>query len=310
MLPKSQTIFQTLSVFFKSWGWFWKLLVWAIIPLAVIAYLTWMNNRFTIEQDQVFFADPSFFLISLSLHILIVHFFSSFIRGVMATAYGARVKSFSIGLRWGLIPRFQFQISGMDELSRKQQLWLYSSTLIFRLYLFIFGTFVWYWNSGTASSLKTWGIILANLGLLSFLIGVLPIRPTAPGVKIGCLLCNKSRNYPQQLLRRTLKTLNSLIRNPASVFSLPREVWLLLLAGGTIAAMFGFVLFRLVFRISTKLADVIPDILGQSTSYVILALILWLFLKSFRTKLSQRGKMEKKTLSSDEIQLLLKSLGS
>ena len=295
MLPKSPTIFQTLSVFFKSWEWFWKLLVWAIIPLAIIAYLTWINNRFTIEQDQVFFADPSFFLLSLGLHILIVHFFSSFIRGVIATAYGARVKSFSIGLRWGLIPRFQFPIGGMDELNRKQQLWLYGSILIFRLYLFIFGTFVWYWNSGTASNLKTWGIILANLGLLSFLIGILPIRPTAPGVKIVCLLCNKSRNYPQQLLRRTFKTLKLLIRNPASVFSISREVWLLLLTGGGIAAMFGFVLFRLVFRISTKLAKVMPDILGRSTSYVILAVILWLFLKSFRTKFSQKGNMKKKS---------------
>ena len=295
-----EALFVFISSFLQPVSYLFRFSVWALIPLLVIASFTWGKNQFIIEQNASLTAQPSSFLFSLALHILLINFFSQTLRSIVASVYGIRVTDFGMRLRWGLIPVFYYQSQGINNLNSPQQIWIYGSILIFRLYIFVFGTWLWYANSGTSSILTIWGIIFANLGLLSFLNGAIPIRPNSPGAKLLCLCLGKPINYPKKLIKRTFKSIFSLIRNPTKAYFLsPQEVGVLL-SGLVIAGVLCLVVTRIILRLATGLIEDIPALFGRSTFYVILTLLVLLFLnywKGLLTKTTQRKKKKKQQIN-------------
>ena len=301
-LGNPEKLFQVLASLFQPWSLFFKLSTWALIPLVVIASFTWMKNQFIIQQNLALTSQPTSFLFGLILHILIINFFTQLIRSIVASVYGLKVTDYGMRLRWGIIPIVYFQNLGLNELNRRQQLWLYGSTLIFRLYIFVLGTFVWYSHSGTASILTTWGIIFANLGLLSFFHGALPIRPTAPGAKLLCLYLGKPANYSQKLIKRTFKSIRLLITNPTKRAFISTQDLIIILVGLVVAILFALVIIRIMLRLTTGIAESIPPLLGRSTSYIIFGLVFLLFSQSLISKISKLGAKKKKN-NNDKKQL-------
>ncbi len=279
-----EPLFNSVASFLQPIKIFSSLFLWALIPLVVIACFTWMKNQFIIQQNLTLMTQPLSFIGSLCLHLLIVNLFTKIVRGVIATIYGAKVKDWGLFLRWGIMPRFYTRTLGLTQLNRKQLLWVYGSPLIFRLYLFVFGTFLWYWNSGSANSLTIWGIIFANLGLLSFLHAALPIRPNAPGSRLLCICLNKPPNYPKKLLKRTVKSVVTIVRNPSQGSSLSRSEIIFLLVGLLIAAVFALVITRLLLRLAVGLSSTIPNLMGRATPYVIVSLLLLVLFSSLRSR--------------------------
>lgn len=301
-LFKAEPVFHLLATLFKPVSKILVFLTWALIPLVILAYITWHKNQFIIQQNLALTSHPLSFLGTLCLHLLSINLFSNLIRGTIAAIYGAQIEDFGIHLRWGIMPRFYTQIVGIDALKRKQQLWLYGSPLLFRLYIFCGGVFLWYSNRGTLNSLTTWGIIFANLGLLSFLHGALPIRPSSPGAKFICLYLGKPYNYTQKLKRRLLKSLGLMVRNPSRGLLLSRTDLIMLLGGVLVGTFFAFVISRIVLRIATGLASSIPNIFGKSTFYVILGLLLLLVINSLKGKSSSSKssqKIDQNTLNTE-----------
>lgn len=303
-----EKLFQILASLFQPLSLFFKLSTWALIPLVVIASFTWMKNQFIIQQNLALMSQPTSFLFGLMLHILIINFFTQLIRSIVASIYGLKVTDCGIRLRWGIIPIVYFQNLGLNELNRPQQLWLYGSTLIFRLYVFVFGTFIWYSHSGTASILTTWGIIFANLGLLSFFHGALPIRPTAPGAKLLCLYLGKPANYSQKLIKRTFKSIRLLITNPTKRGFISAQDVIIIFVGLMVLTLLGLVIIRIMLRLTTGIAESIPPLLGRSTTYLVFGLVLLLFIQSLRSKLSKLGNKKKNQKKIPKEELIVEEI--
>lgn len=285
LIRNSPSFFRNLAFIFQPLELIFQLIFWGLIPLVFISCLLWLKNNFEIARDLIFTDSIISFLGAVLIFLLSINLFTKFVKGVVGSIYGAIVTDFGIQLRWGFVPRFYAKISGIKRMSRKQQMWLYGSPLIFRLILFVLGTFVWYWNSGKGNTLSAWSIFFADLGLLTFINGILPIRLGSPGTKILCVYLNKPANYPRQIVKGTLQFFRLNSRNSREQIILSRKEIFLLVIGTILLIFLGFILVNVTIRFAVGLSESFPNVFGKGTVYLILVVLGLLALNYLRKTL-------------------------
>jgi multidrug resistance efflux pump len=300
LIRNSPAFFRNIAIVFQPFELIFKLIFWALVPLSLSCCFLWLKNNFAIEKDLIFTKNIISFLGAVLIFLLSINLFTKFVKAVVGSIYGATVTDFGIQLRWGFVPRFYSKISGIRKMSRKQQMWLYGSPLIFRIVLFVVGTFVWYWYSGKGNTLSAWGIFFAQLGLLTFINGSLPIRLGSPGTKLLCVYLNKSANYPRQIVKGTLQFFRSnSSRNAERLVLSSKEIFLLLV--GTILLIFlSFILVNITIKFAVGLAESFPNIFGRGTVYIILVVLAFLALNYFR-KILFAKKVDKPVIADSTI---------
>jgi RND family efflux transporter MFP subunit len=98
-------------------------------------------------------------------------------QGTFLRGFGVEVKQFGIALMFG-IPRFYVDLGGIAKLGRRGQLWVYAAPLIARLGLFSIGTLLWFVLRQSAPSLSHLTLVVGQIGLLAFLLSVMPLLPS------------------------------------------------------------------------------------------------------------------------------------
>ncbi|MEM9005659.1 MAG: efflux RND transporter periplasmic adaptor subunit [Cyanobacteria bacterium P01_F01_bin.86] len=287
-------MFGGIALAVKPFGPVLRFLPWALIPLAAICGWLWFKRQALIQADLSSTKAVVSFLLSIAIFMVATNLLTKLVKGVVGTTYGIKVKDFGLWLRWGFIPRFYLKMSGLRKLNRKQQLQLYASPLVLRLVFFVVGTFIWYWNLGRGNRLSGGGIFLAEMGLLTFLHGAMPLRLGAPGTKILCLSLNKPAGYPRQLAKRSLRQLRVFFKRQSrrTYFITKAELGILLL-GVAFTVFFSFIIIKIGLRFAAGLTASFPQIFGRGTFYIILAVLILLALNYIRDLLTHPSKVSR-----------------
>jgi RND family efflux transporter MFP subunit len=111
------------------------------------------------------------------LALVIVNLVCRLTQGVVIRGFGGTVRQFGIALSYG-IPRFFVDLGGIAGLDRRGQLWVHAAPLLARLELFGVGTLLWFALREAAPPLSHLALLVGQVGLLAFLLAVLPLLPS------------------------------------------------------------------------------------------------------------------------------------
>ena len=76
--------------------------------------------------------------------LLTVNLLSTLTMAFVAHAFKVTVDRIGLTVLLGFIPRFTTHMTGIEQLSRRETMWLHGSNIILRLFLFSFGVLLWY----------------------------------------------------------------------------------------------------------------------------------------------------------------------
>lgn len=280
----------------------YPLSLWALIPVFIIALTLWFQQRLLIAESLNFGHKIGSFLVMFGLSLLLINLVTKVGRGIIANHYGAKVNDFGMLIRWGFVPRFYLKIKNINNLNKQRQLLVYSSPLYFRSFLFILGTFLWYFNLGNGNSLSAWGLLFAIMGLASFIQTAMPLRPASSGARIIAILMNKSANYPRQLFKRSLSNLFHKNQSKPLTF----KEFLIVLSGLIVTILLCLIVINISMRFALGLTRSFPNIFGRGTYHIILFILLFLgfnYLKNVfasAKKSNRRNNRKQQNLDNNE----------
>lgn len=150
-------------------------LVWLILVAAALGLGGVISHRETIAAE-IAAASLHFGLIGRLLFAgFTVNLASQLFRGVVGRHYGLNVKSCSINLMFGLLPRIHIHVVPSPEMSKEQLLWLIVTSILVRLALFATGATIWLTAKHTGTFLSTIGAELALISAIGFLFTINPL---------------------------------------------------------------------------------------------------------------------------------------
>ncbi|MEM9761406.1 MAG: efflux RND transporter periplasmic adaptor subunit [Pseudomonadota bacterium] len=165
-----------------------KYLVWAIVPLVLIAGMTIVQNWTALGADLARLTSDFSRIALMILGAGIVNLASRLAQGTAILAHGGRVRSLGLKLVLGVIPRFYVDLGGVRGLDRRGQLWTYGSAILIRLAFFAGGIVLWAVARDGGTWLSQLGLIVAQFGLFMFLISALPFVPAEGQRWIGAYI--------------------------------------------------------------------------------------------------------------------------
>lgn len=282
---KTEQLFKFTASIVKLTGISIQQFVFGMLPLVAIASYLWFKYWLVIIEDREFIKSTIHFIGSFVVFFIAENLCGKFMKGVVAATDGATVTDFAIHLRWYFIPRFHIRIAKLRKLSRTQQMWIQGTPLVNRMIIFVVGTFTWYFNLGSGTTLSGWGVVFAGLGLLTFLHDAFPLRYRSAGNKILCLYFYKPASYTRQLIKRSFKFVKSFWSKSDSqneAILSQQEIWLMLFCI-VILCIESYIATEVVQRFAEGLSKTFPEIFGKGT-YNVFLIILGILAFKYMTK--------------------------
>lgn len=154
---------------------------WLLMPGVLMAGLILFHRQLDLIVDfRALMETTSGLPVNLPIFILslfAVNLTSRLTQGTVAQRHGANVRYFGLQLFLGIFPRFYVDREGFKSLSRRGQLWAHGAPLVARLWLFVFGTFVWVTYRQTGTWLSDVGLMIGQAGLFAFVFTAIPLVP-------------------------------------------------------------------------------------------------------------------------------------
>ncbi len=188
-------LFRTLYVL----GWPLKFVIWALLPVVVVAGLSMINNMPALVEDFTAMLANFSFVTKLLIGVLMVNFGSRLAQGVAIIAHGGKVRTLGINLVLGLLPRFYIDTAGIDTLDRRGQLWAHGAPLLARLAFFSAGILTWAVTRDQGGSLPILALTVAQFGLLMFTMTAWPFLP-ADGMRWMSVMFNEPKLMPKAVM--------------------------------------------------------------------------------------------------------------
>ena len=220
--------------------------------------------------------------------------FGKIIQGVVMHRHGAICDEWGGKLAFGVIPRIYFVKSAIQQLDFRSQRTCYAATLQYRLAMFALGMLVWDMNRRNGTGTADFAVVLASVGIGSFLFIANPLWP-ADGYHWLAAWLERPK-----LRQNSFRVLGMVFRRQPMPETLSRrEFWLLL---GYAVVSIAFTAF-IIFTVLTGLAYMLESSL-RGTGMVIFALLLASlcgFLLSMREKSqSRKGGRQSRGRSDDQ----------
>ncbi|WP_456385396.1 HlyD family secretion protein [Desulfolithobacter sp.] len=154
-----------------------------------------------IEQDISYVLDNITFLEHILLGMITVNLAVTIATAFVAHSFRATVRAVCLVFYFGFLPRFMLRIGHVQQLSRRERIWLHATPLVVRIALFSFGILLWYITRGQAAGQSLFGLSLATISGVSFLITANPLIKSS-----GYYLLSAYANEPY-LKEKAYKTL-------------------------------------------------------------------------------------------------------
>ena len=146
-----------------------------LLPLLLLAALFISGRHATIlEADFNRLLGGTSFLEHALLSMVTVNLSVTLLTALVAHAFRATVDGFCIVFYMFFFPRFMVRISHVQQLTRRERIWLHAAPLLLRLGLFSVGILMWYTTRVRHDILAYFGLTVALAGAISFLITVNP----------------------------------------------------------------------------------------------------------------------------------------
>lgn len=147
-------------------------LVWLLVPGVPLALLALLFNQpayqaylqLLLRGDKL-----ASFLMFFVFSLVFVNLLSKLVQGVVALHFGAAIGQFGIRLAFGVKPRFFIAKKTIWHLSRHGRLWVFGSSLLTKLALFVVGTLVWLATHASSPSLALFALTASHAGLATFI---------------------------------------------------------------------------------------------------------------------------------------------
>ena len=252
-----------------------KLLVLALIPgLPTAIYLIIRHSEDYQSALRALRGELGYFG-----HLIFTLFAANLLRcviqGVLCGYYKTPVQEFGIRLRFGIIPRFYIDRTGVGRLDRSAKLWIYGSSLLLRLFLITAGTLVWFLFQGGGHLLGAYGVLLAQAGIIGLIIISLPVRNSD-----GFRWLVTYFRLPPDMIRTAFEVFLRVIRRrplPASLSrSQVRKYFLYALA---ITVFWSLLAVKVTLSIVAGVEETFPGIFGRATPFIVAGVVAALLLR-------------------------------
>ena len=146
-----------------------------LLPLLLIAAL-FISVRYAmiLEEDFSRFLAATSFVEHVLLGMVTVNLSVTLATALVAYTYRATIDGFCVAFFLLFLPRFMVRISHVEQLTRRERIWLHAAPLLMRLALFSIGILVWFEMRSTHDVLAYKGMWVALIAAISFLITVSP----------------------------------------------------------------------------------------------------------------------------------------
>ncbi len=146
------------------------------LPLMFIAALFIVARHMPVLSDDfqlLLFNTP--FLKHAILSMVTVNLAVTLLIGVVAHGFRATVSAFCIVFYMYFFPRFMVRIGNVNQLLRRERIWLHAAPLLLRLAFFSVGILMWFNARTVYATLSSFSLTIALAGAASFLITVNPL---------------------------------------------------------------------------------------------------------------------------------------
>ncbi|BCO07929.1 hypothetical protein GF1_03050 [Desulfolithobacter dissulfuricans] len=154
-----------------------------------------------IEHDIGFVLDNITFLEHILLGMITVNLAVTVTTAFVAHSFRATVHAVCLVFYFFFLPRFMLRIGHVQQLSRRERIWLHATPLVVRIALFSLGILLWYITRGQGTGQSLFGLSLATISGVSFLITANPLIKSS-----GYYLLSAFANEPY-LKEKAYKTL-------------------------------------------------------------------------------------------------------
>ncbi len=213
-------LFDLLADITKPLAW----LAYLVPPLAVVAGYAALFRQHEIADhaDRIALTLP--FWQSILFGLLTANLLGKLAQGIAMSRQGARSREFGLRLAFGVVPRVYIDHRPIARLDPRAQRACHAAPLLLRLALFAGGILLWDTVRRTGSGLADLAVVVAGIGLASFLLTANPLWP-ADGYRWLAAATGRPRLRSNAL--RVLRLAIRARRLPPDLSS--GEFWLLLL---------------------------------------------------------------------------------
>lgn len=147
-----------------------------VLPLLVLlAGVVAFDNARMIEEDVWRLLGEISFFEHLLLSLVTVNLLTTFASAAAATHYRATVRGIGIVLILGFLPRFSARVSHVEQLARRERMWLHAVPLLVRLSILSVAILVWFSERANHEALAQAALALASICMLGLIVAGNPL---------------------------------------------------------------------------------------------------------------------------------------
>lgn len=243
-----------------------------LVPLMFIAALFLLGRYYSLMEADitVLLSDVSiiehalFSMVTVNLSVTLLIMF-------VAHSFRASIHGLGIVFYLGFFPRFCPFIGNLDQLSRRERMWLHAAPLMYRLGLFSTAILVWFNTRDMGGVLAPFALVVGVASALSFLITVNPLVKSSGYHLVATIL-----NEPKLRKKAYAALLNKLKGN-----TYQEANGRLLAAYALASTVFMIVLFGLVLLLLGKFLKIHFGGAGVMFTFFVAAIFAYRMIVSF-----------------------------
>jgi putative peptide zinc metalloprotease protein len=149
--------------------------VYALPLLFIVGFFTLFNNTEMFAGDVKRVMGGYGFFTHVSFGRFTVNLLCTVVQAMVAFHFRATVKSISVIFLMFFIPRFLPEFSHVQQMNRKERLWLHGSTLLVRAACAAAGVVIWFGTRSDDGFMQFFGLSLFMVGSVALLLTVNPL---------------------------------------------------------------------------------------------------------------------------------------
>jgi putative peptide zinc metalloprotease protein len=232
------------------------------------------------------------------------------VEGAICAYHGAKITAFGFRLHAGCIPRFWVDRSRVKRLGRTAKLWIYSATILLKMYVITIGTLTWFMLRGSGTLFGAIVIEIVQIAMIDLFVIMIPVFKDD-----GSRWLFTFFGLPFKTIDIAGKIMAHYITGKPLVTTLPVKKRILYVGFSALLVLTWCAAFiKVSVTIGRGVLQTFPNIFGVVTPWGIFAIVLFFvlrwghtrFIKPFLTRQQIKDKREEWLSERDEMLRLRK----
>ena len=216
------------------------------------------------------------------------------VEGAICAYHGAKITQFGFRLHAGCIPRFWVDRSRVKQLGRTAKLWIYSATMLLKMYVITIGTVTWFIFRGSGTLFGAIVVEIVQIAMIDLFVIMIPVFKDD-----GSRWLTTFFGLPPKTIDIAGKIMAHYITGKPLVTTLSVRKRIIYVGFSVLLVLTWCLAFAKVsITIGRGAIITFPNLFGQVTSLLITAIVLFFvlrwghtrFVKPFLTRAANQGK--------------------